>query len=65
MKIGEDRYHFAGLVSAKATLQKDGAQTEYYLFTGPSRLREALATVQPTFPAKKVKHRRDDISVIK
>ena len=60
-----DRYYFAGLVSAKATLTRDGKPKHFYLFTGPARLREALATPRPTIPPRRVKHRPDGITVTK
>ena len=59
-------YIFAGLVSALAEVTgADGKSRKYYLFTGPARLREALAQPRRMFPRTKIKHRPDDISVIK
>lgn len=65
VKQDEETYLFAGLVSALAELKSGSRVDKYYLFTGPARLREAFAHPRRTFRPLKVKHRPDDITVVK
>jgi hypothetical protein len=65
VKQDEQTYLFAGLISALAELKRKDREAKYYLFTGPARLREALAQPRRMFRPRRVKHRRDDITVIK
>lgn len=57
-----DGLAFVGLVAGSATLA-DGSR--FWLFTGIERMREALATARPHPKRENVKHRPDDITVIK
>jgi hypothetical protein len=65
VKQNDETYVFAGLVSALAERKSGSRVDKYYLFTGPARLREALAHPRRTFRPLKVKHRPDDITVVK
>jgi len=65
VKQDKETYLFAGLVSALAELKRDNRVARYYLFTGPARLREALAQPRRMFRPLRVKHRPDDITVVK
>lgn len=65
VKQDDETYVFAGLVSALAEVKSGSRVDKYYLFTGPARLREALAQPRRTFRPLKVKHRPDDITVVK
>jgi hypothetical protein len=65
VKQDDETYLFAGLVSALAELTSGDQVRKYYLFTGPGRLREALAQPRRTFRPLRVKHRPDDITVVK
>ncbi len=65
VKQDSETYVFAGLVSATAELSRKGREAKYYLFTGPARLREALAQPRRMFPPRRIKYRPDDITVIK
>lgn len=56
---------FVGLASGLATLTVDGAKRRYIGFTGPARMREALATPKPLFPPRKIEYRPDGIIIIK
>jgi hypothetical protein len=58
-----DELTFVGLANGMATLAGDGAPTRYITFTGPARMREALATPRPIFHKREVIHRPDGISV--
>lgn len=65
VKRDAETYLFAGLVSALAELESGDRVDRYYLFTGPARLREALAHPRRMFRPLRVKHRPDDITVVK
>jgi len=65
VKQDDETYLFAGLVSALAELKRGERPAKYYLFTGPARLREALAQPRRMFRPLRVKHRPDDITVVK
>ncbi len=56
---------FVGLANGIATLTANGRERRYITFTGPTRMREALATPIPIFPSNRIKHRPDGISVRK
>lgn len=56
---------FVGLASGLATLTSGAGSTSYVTFTGPARMREAMATPKPMFKPYRVKHRPDGISVHK
>ena len=62
---GGQGFKFVGLVSGLVEVSNGFGATRYHTFTGASRLRELLATprVHPVVPV--VKHRPDDISLIK
>ncbi len=54
---------FVGLASGMATLNQNGTTTKFITFTGPARMREALATPRPLYKKREVIHRPDGISI--
>ena len=56
---------FVGLARGLATLTVDGTKRRYIGFTGPARMREALATPKPMFRPRRVEYRPDGITIIK
>jgi len=56
---------FVGLVTGKVAIEAEGRTKKYLTIAGLDRLREALATPRVHPAAPEVKHRPDDISVIK
>ncbi len=56
---------FVGLARGLATLTTNGKERRYITFTGPTRMREALATPKPMFGKRLIKHRPDGISISK
>jgi hypothetical protein len=57
--------HFAGLANGLVTVTTATGSKRYITFTGPARMREAMATPKPMFKPHKIKHRPDGISVKK
>ena len=58
-------YLFVGLVAGEIELEDGGAVKRYAAFTGVNRMRELLATPRVHPEAPTVKHRPDDITVVK
>jgi hypothetical protein len=54
---------FCGLVTARATLQRDGGDASYYVLAGMDRVRELLALPVRHPPETEVRYRPDDIIV--
>lgn len=61
----DDRWSFVGLVSGEAEVERAGVKQRYCTFAGADRLREALATPRHWPLQQSVKHRPDDISLVK
>ena len=60
-----DRLFLVGLVSGMVTIENAGASKQYVTFAGTDRLRELLAIPRLHPTGETIKHRPDDISVIK
>ena len=56
---------FVGLANGLATLTSAAESKRFITFTGPARMREALATPRPLFKPSRIKHRPDGISIRK
>ena len=54
---------FVGLASDLVEHRSATGVTQYITFTGPARMREALATPRPMFTVRPVKHRPDGITI--
>ncbi len=59
----EGDLQFVGLASDLVEHRSDAGVTRYITFTGPARMREALATPRPMFTVRPVKHRPDGITI--
>ncbi|MCB9869388.1 MAG: hypothetical protein H6836_03180 [Planctomycetes bacterium] len=54
---------FVGLASGLATLRRGNQEKRFITFTGPARMREALAVPRPSYAPREVRHRPDGISI--
>lgn len=64
LAVTDTGLRFAGLVSARATLQAPGGDRRYYTFAGVDRVRELLAVPEIHPQDYKARYRPDDISVL-
>ncbi len=61
--VNERGLAFVGLATGIAKLNIAGDETKFITFTGPARMREAMANAKPVFQKHKVIHRPDGITI--
>lgn len=61
--VDKGKLAFVGLATGIAKLHSGGTETKFITFTGPARMREAMANAKPVFQKRKVIHRPDGITI--